>query len=351
MKKIQVSVIMPVYNSEEYLETAIKSVLNQKMENMELLLVDDGSQDNSGKICDAYEVDQRVKVFHKENEGICATRNFAVDHAQGEYLVFIDNDDELAESVLIKNYNLAKKYDADVVKYGCSIEESFANGYVDKRENVFKKLRVFDADKAAKYYAIAEKERYFSYIWNGMYRRSFWIENDLQFDTSIKCGFEDRVLNYTIFRVAKRQVLNPDIGYYYYQRYEHSTFKRFNRNMLYSCLLSAEAEYDLFQYLKKNSDFHSDWIQKSAEYLTEFLMLLSRRDNDMTKSELYDFMGKLNKSKAFSDIQMSGKNRNLSLTKKNVVNLFVKRKYDLLFQVSRVYAQFIFLKKKMHRKK
>ncbi|MBY0757836.1 MULTISPECIES: glycosyltransferase family 2 protein [Sellimonas] len=347
MSKIQVSVIMPVYNSEEYLETAIKSVLDQKMEDMELLLVDDGSKDRSGEICDKYKEDKRVRVFHKENEGICATRNFAVDHAEGEYLVFIDNDDELAADVLEKNYALAKKYDADVVKYGCSIEESFANGYVDKRANVFKKFRVFDREHAAKYYAVAEKERYFSYIWNGMYKKSFWTENHLKFDTSIKCGFEDRVLNYEIFQIAGKQVLNPEIGYKYYQRFEHSTFKKFNRNMLYSCLLSAEAEYELFQHLKSNPDFHSDWIQKSAEYLTEFLMLLSRSDNDMTKSELTDFMRKLRKSKAFRDVQKKGSDKRLSMTKKGVVRLFVKGKYSLLLNVSRVYARFIFLKKRM----
>ena len=115
MDKIMVSVIMPVYNSEEYLETAIKSVLNQKMEEMELLLIDDGSKDRSGSICDQYESDWRVRVFHKQNEGICATRNFGVDHARGEYLMFIDNDDELTENTVEDNYRLAKQYNADAV--------------------------------------------------------------------------------------------------------------------------------------------------------------------------------------------------------------------------------------------
>lgn len=347
MSRIQVSVIMPVYNSEEYLETAIKSVLNQDIEEMELLLVDDGSKDNSGNICDRYQNDPRVRVFHKENEGICATRNFAVEHAGGEYLVFIDNDDELADHVLSENYALAKKYDADVVKYGCSIEESFESGYVEKRANVFKKLRVFDQSKAARYYAIADKERYFSYIWNGMYRRSWWQEHHLKFNTEIKCGFEDRVLNYEIFRLARRQVLNPHIGYRYFQRFEHSTFKKFNRNMLYSGLLSAEAEYGLFQHLKESDDFHSDWIRRSAEYLIEFLMLLSRKDNDMSQEEVAAFMRKLKKSKVFHDVQKKGADQNLPLTKKGVVRLFVKGRYSALLSISKVYVRFIFLKKRL----
>ena len=146
MDKIMVSVIMPVYNSEEYLETAIKSVLNQKMEEMELLLIDDGSKDRSGSICDQYESDWRVRVFHKQNEGICATRNFGVDHARGEYLMFIDNDDELTENTVEDNYRLAKQYNADVVKFGCSIEESFKSGFVEKRANRFRQLAVFSRE-------------------------------------------------------------------------------------------------------------------------------------------------------------------------------------------------------------
>lgn len=350
MSKIQVSVIMPVYNSQEYLETAIRSVLNQDMDEMELLLVDDGSTDESGKICDKFQNNEKVRVFHKENEGICATRNFAVDQAEGEYLVFIDNDDELSEHVLKENYMLAKKYDADVVKYGCSIEESFENGYVEKRKNVFKKLRIFSQDEASGYYEIAEKERYFSYIWNGMYRRTWWMENNLKFNTAIKCGFEDRVLNYEIFRLARRQVLNPHIGYRYFQRYEHSTFKKFNRNLLYSGLLSAEAEYRLFRFLRKSKDFRADWNKRSAECLIEFLMLLCRKDNDMSPSEIADFMKKLKKSKAFQDVQKRGADRNLPLTKKGVVRLFVKGNYGALLMISRVYAKFIFMKKRMKKR-
>lgn len=177
-----------------------------------------------------------------------------------------------------------------------------------------------------------------------MYRRSWWQEHHLKFNTEIKCGFEDRVLNYEIFRLARRQVLNPHIGYRYFQRFEHSTFKKFNRNMLYSGLLSAEAEYGLFQHLKESDDFHSDWIRRSAEYLIEFLMLLSRKDNDMSQEEVAAFMRKLKKSKVFHDVQKKGADQNLPLTKKGVVRLFVKGRYSALLSISKVYVRFIFLK-------
>lgn len=347
MDNIRVSVIMPVYNSKQYLETAIKSVLNQEFEGLELLLADDGSTDGSGDICDKYASDQRVRVFHKTNEGICATRNFAVNHARGEYVVFIDNDDELVPGVLKKNYDLAERYHADVVKYGCSIEESFPDGYVDRRANVFKELCVFTKEESGRFYAAADRDRYFSYIWNGMYRRNWWIENKMEFNISIRCGYEDRVLNYKIFCEAGVQVLNPEIGYRYFQRYDHSTFKKFNRNMLYSCLLSAEAEHSLYQHYKDDKDFHSSWHKKAAEYLTEFLMLLSRADNDMTIEEIVQFMKKIRRNKAFADLIREQSGQELSLTKKGVTRLFAAGRYETLYKISRLYARFIFLKKRL----
>ncbi len=92
-----VSVIVPVYNRENYLRRCIDSILAQTYTNFELLLIDDGSTDNSGKICDEYaERDNRVKVFHKENGGVSSARNVGLDNAKGEYIIFVDSDDWVA---------------------------------------------------------------------------------------------------------------------------------------------------------------------------------------------------------------------------------------------------------------
>ena len=118
MHNIKISVIMPVYNSEKYLSATIESVLKQSLTEFELLLVDDGSKDNSGKICDQYaEKDNRVKVFHKQNGGICSARNKGLEEAEGEYIAFCDNDDLYLEGLLEDSYRLAKKNNADVVRY------------------------------------------------------------------------------------------------------------------------------------------------------------------------------------------------------------------------------------------
>ena len=118
MSDVKISVIVPVYNSEEYLPDTAASILNQSFEEFELILVDDGSKDRSGKICDELaQKDKRVKVIHKQNGGICSARNCALKLAKGEYIAFCDNDDMYLPGLLKDNYELAKKHNADVVRY------------------------------------------------------------------------------------------------------------------------------------------------------------------------------------------------------------------------------------------
>ena len=107
----KISVIMPVYNSKQFLRMAVDSVLNQTFKDFELILVDDGSKDGSGAVCDEYaQIDARVKVIHQENGGICSARNTGMKAAVGEYLAFIDNDDEYLPNLLEENYTLAKEH-------------------------------------------------------------------------------------------------------------------------------------------------------------------------------------------------------------------------------------------------
>lgn len=111
-----VSVIIPVYNVEKYLEECMESILSQTIKNFEVILVDDGSQDNSGKICDKYaEKDVRVKVLHKSNGGQSSARNYGLDHATGDYILYVDSDDYLSSDYLEQMYNMILIEDYDMV--------------------------------------------------------------------------------------------------------------------------------------------------------------------------------------------------------------------------------------------
>lgn len=110
-----VSIIIPVYNAHSYLGRCIESVLNQSRNDIELILVDDGSTDDSGHICDDFALkDARVKVIHKTNGGVSTARNVGIEHAQGEYIMFIDNDDYIAENMVEELYNAICSCDAQI---------------------------------------------------------------------------------------------------------------------------------------------------------------------------------------------------------------------------------------------
>ena len=126
----EVSVIVPVYGVEKYIDKCIKSIIDQSFKAWELILIDDGSPDQSGAICDKYaEKDQRIKVIHSENNGVSHARNIGLDNAKGRYVVFVDSDDWVNPSYL---QNLIERSSADdTVVYGNVI-----NDYSDQRNSV-----------------------------------------------------------------------------------------------------------------------------------------------------------------------------------------------------------------------
>lgn len=110
-----VSVIIPVYNTEKYIDRCLESVLNQTYSNIEIILIDDGSKDNSGKLCDSYaSIDNRIKVIHKKNQGLGMARNTGIDNCTGKYLMFIDSDDYIELDMIEKLYKSIKKENSDI---------------------------------------------------------------------------------------------------------------------------------------------------------------------------------------------------------------------------------------------
>lgn len=112
-----VSVIVPVYNSSKYLKKCIDSIVMQTYENLEIILVDDGSTDGSEKICDEYLlIDKRIKVYHIANSGVAHARNYGIIRSSGDYIAFIDNDDTIAEDYIMSMVKQIKKYNADICR-------------------------------------------------------------------------------------------------------------------------------------------------------------------------------------------------------------------------------------------
>ncbi len=116
MNKVKVSVVVPVYKVEKYLERCVNSIIKQSLSELEIILVDDGSPDNCGIMCDSFaDKDNRIKVVHKANGGLSSARNAGLKIATGEYIGFVDSDDDIETDMYEKMYNAALKYKVDFV--------------------------------------------------------------------------------------------------------------------------------------------------------------------------------------------------------------------------------------------
>lgn len=206
------SIIVPVYRVEAYLAKCIDSVLAQSCRDFELLLIDDGSPDGSGKICDEYaaRVPEKIRVFHQENGGAGAARNLGIAQAQGEYLLFVDGDDYLSEELLSDLSAAMEKSDADLYLFGAFVEQ---DGKV-----VGELHEAIDCDRP---YSAQEAPRLFFGVmapWNRAYRRTLF--SDIRFDSNV--WYEDIRVVTKINAVAQSALRLPG-AYYHYLRREGST--------------------------------------------------------------------------------------------------------------------------------
>ena len=178
----KISVIVPVYKVEKYIHKCVDSILAQTFSDFELILVDDGSPDNCGKICDEYVTkDSRFRVIHKENGGVSSARNLGISEAKSEYICFLDSDEQKKKNHL--EICLKKISDADLLIFGF---ERF-NGRTDKRVLENNEINGFtychDFLYSLKENAITSE--FFCFPWNKLYRRSLLVENKISFKEDI----------------------------------------------------------------------------------------------------------------------------------------------------------------------
>lgn len=210
-----ISIIVPVYNVEKYLRRCIDSILNQTYHNLDVILIDDGSTDESGKICDEYACkDNRIRVIHKPNGGLSSARNIGIDNAKGDYIGFVDSDDWVEpEMFYILKKNL-EEYDADV---------SDINAKVVKDEFPFKnskeKITCYEGTDILRDYFISDRYA----CWRKLYTKS--AISDVRFpDGKIN---EDIIANYLFLKNAKKIVKSSLVMYHYYNNPLSITGKMF----------------------------------------------------------------------------------------------------------------------------
>ena len=197
-KQLPVSVIVPVFNVKDYVAEALESVLSQTHTNLELIVVDDGSMDGSGEICDDFASrDPRVKVIHQENSGISTARNTGLDHAHGEVIAFLDPDDAFCEDMIETLLETMQKDRSDIVMCKFSWHDTTSSLPKGRKARDIGKSTVITRTSA--FGKIAE-EKIETAVWNKLYRRK--IFEDLRFPDGYV--FEGRYMVFDIFERAER---------------------------------------------------------------------------------------------------------------------------------------------------
>lgn len=231
-----VSIIVPVHNVEKYLEECMNSLLAQTYENIEILLIDDGSTDSSGKICDDFcRSNHKVKVFHTENEGVSNARNIGIKEARGDLLAFVDSDDWADADYIETLVNGIEKYEADI--YMCSYydetrKKSEPMNFFQKKHYVFEmkeKYQLVYSDMLSEHYQhnpIAATG--IGVPWAKIYRKEYIKRHHIVFPYGLK-KMQDSIFNLYAFYHAERIVFD-DISKYHYRRNTNSSVHRYTED-------------------------------------------------------------------------------------------------------------------------
>lgn len=218
---MNVSIIMPVYNKEKYLDKSIKSILDQTYENFELIIINDGSTDNSSYICHRFEQeDSRIKVIDIENNGVSNARNIGIKNANGQYIQFIDADDYITNNMLENLVNLARIYNPDVIVNGIE-KVNEKNEFIGKIVPIFNGMT--NIDKFMESFAKVQKQTgIYGYVHNKFIRKSIIDNNNLLFDKEIWLA-EDLDFCLDLYSIISSIYFCKDIYYYYLQEAENSS--------------------------------------------------------------------------------------------------------------------------------
>ena len=238
VEKDKISVIVPLFNAETFLNRCVDSIINQTYENLEIILVDDGSTDNSPNICDEYKLkDARVKVVHQKNSGVSYARNTGIKCATGKWILWVDSDDYIDPKLCEKVYSTAIKYCADIVVFG--FLKFYDDGKVEK-VNGEEESRLIDISEAMR--QLSDK-KIGNFPWNRFYKKELF--DGIKYPNGRV--FEDIGTTYRLIDKANTMYFLDSNLYYYYQANNSITHTISQKNITDE----FEQRYEQYNYLLK----------------------------------------------------------------------------------------------------
>lgn len=225
-----VSIIVPIYNMEEFLPRCLESLLRQTYSNIEILLVNDGSTDSSGKICNDFEkaYPDKIKVIHKKNGGLSSARNTGMIYARGKYIIFPDPDDWTEPDYIQKGMMLLHEYEADCVCLGYYVE--YENKSISVNSNA--PLRCMDSNEAKR--ALLMPPAMYGFAWNKLYNLEIIRTHQLEFLDDVGTT-EDLDFTFRYLAYCNKICFAPEERvYHYYQRFNAATHGKFSNKKVES---------------------------------------------------------------------------------------------------------------------
>lgn len=274
---VLISVVVPIYNVEKYLERCVNSIINQTYKNLDIILVDDGSQDNSGKICNKYkEKYSNIHVIHQKNQGLSVARNNGLAIAKGDYITFIDSDDWIKEDMIESLFNAIQKYKADIASVGfCDV---YDNGQIIKHAK-YTKIEVLTKEKALECFLFND---YLTVCVCGkLYKTDIW--------NGIQCPpgklFEDQYTTYKLLDKSNKVVFVSNSYYYYYKRSGSIGHSQFD-SQTYDLYYGIQEEYNFIS--NKYPRLECTLAVAKITWEIVFINMMLRASNSENKQLIFD---------------------------------------------------------------
>lgn len=286
----KVSIVIPVYNAEKYLSRCLNSILKQTYSNIEIILVDDGSEDKSSYLCDRYAIlDRRIKAYHKSNEGVSIARNYGIENCNGEYIVFVDSDDYLISECIETLVKLVRNEEETVL--GCVDYYENQNGKLSTYSREDGKIDSLGYDEGL--IKIFDPSSYRGYLWNKIFRLSEIRKYEIRFLPGVKI-WEDTLflIEYIINSSAK--ILYKHTPLYVYSIYPDSTMGRMDHS---KHLTMIKCTNKLLNNLLLPENLYKIVVKLHAELLFEAVIFGTGSVKNDSEKEIKNYRKYLDKKK------------------------------------------------------
>lgn len=302
MSENLISVIIPVYNVEKYIDQCLQSVINQTYKNLEIILIDDGSPDNCPEICDKYaQSDSRIRVIHKENGGLASSRNAGLDTCTGDYISFVDSDDWIDCEMYEKMFCVLQENNLDIV---CCAGEYFKDdNYFDRCLHYYKEGTVLSGDEIT---CEILKDNVGSQAVKGLYKSNCW--DNVRFPLGRL--FEDVPTTYKAFYNARKVGFIED-KFYKYRRNESGISKKTNPIKTYHIYLGFK---DHFEFSREHyPEISKECCSKALHYAISTYFHYCSDGKILPDESVNDVVEFLNEHKADVDYSFMPKSRSYAL--------------------------------------